>query len=502
MRYYLLFILTCFTCCCYAINPFELKGKYVIFSPSGSISDLDQYNNVYNNKTLKGKGFKDSNLSSIKPYGKKIFVEDVQVSKKPKDFPFLYFVCKLDEERFTIAYRLNKKEKIEKTQKIGVPSNVGYRDTMFFEVDTKIEPRSVWHLGKGTFIEVDYVDLTDICIEAYTVDYLDSLETVLQQTRKYALIQFGGYYGVNTHFFTNSYGKTRFVSSLSTPLTFVKFDYALEDTYHDENPIFNRVFYEGITRLKQNTLCAVYTDGNDLFYLYLNAALNKNILIDEDEYLKACRERYADYELEQFLQSYQGKEIHMKLDKSEYSHIWGSKRECDGKYVGGYDYKEDNCLKLEDIVLKPLSHKDSIYFNMYYQFVDVYGTEEQKQEKIYIPVSKNWKNEFELRTDYLERVRLDRLAEEEASLRREKELAQEEAEYRSSLIKKFGRNNAQLIMDGEVRVGFTKAMCEESWGSPIHINRTTTAYGTLEQWVYGIGCYLYFEGNKLTGIQN
>lgn len=482
MRYFLLLILTCFTCCCYAINPFDLKGKYVVFSPTTWGNDLIQYPNVYNKKTIKGKGFRNSNQSSIQPYGKKIFVEDVQVTKEPVLYPFLYFVCKIEDERFTLAYRLNKYDYPSDELRIFVHPSYGQK-----------------------FVEVSYSDITDVCIEAFTVDYLDSLETILKQTKKYALKQFGGNYEVDMNFYTaNVDKKERYVSSLATPLSFVKLDFGHDYTGRNATePVFNNIRdYPKKSRNLQNTLCAVYTDGQDLFYLHLNAALDNNVLIDEEKYLKICREKYADCELEQLLQSYQGKEIHMKLAKAENAYISGSMLECGGICEGVYYYNEADFFKLEDIVLRPQSNKDSIYLNMYYQLADITGTEENKERTLYIPVSKNWKNELELRTDYLERVRLERLAEEEASLRREKELAQEEAEYRSSLIKKFGRNNAQLIMDGEVRVGFTKAMCEESWGSPIHINRTTTAYGTLEQWVYGIGCYLYFEGNKLTGIQN
>ena len=42
-----------------------------------------------------------------------------------------------------------------------------------------------------------------------------------------------------------------------------------------------------------------------------------------------------------------------------------------------------------------------------------------------------------------------------------------------------------------------------SWGKPEHVNRTTTAGGTREQWVYpGHHSYLYFTDGVLTTIQN
>lgn len=90
---------------------------------------------------------------------------------------------------------------------------------------------------------------------------------------------------------------------------------------------------------------------------------------------------------------------------------------------------------------------------------------------------------------------------QEELLERQKE-AKEERIYKQRLIKKYGAKNAALILDEQVRIGFTKEMCVESWGEPRYINSTITRYGKQEQWVYGIGCYLYFIGNKLTGIQN
>lgn len=54
-----------------------------------------------------------------------------------------------------------------------------------------------------------------------------------------------------------------------------------------------------------------------------------------------------------------------------------------------------------------------------------------------------------------------------------------------------------------VRVGMSKDdVLASSWGRPETVNRTTTAQGTREQWVYGGRNYLYFEGDRLVSIQN
>ena len=75
-------------------------------------------------------------------------------------------------------------------------------------------------------------------------------------------------------------------------------------------------------------------------------------------------------------------------------------------------------------------------------------------------------------------------------------------QWEASIVRKYGKTNGQLIIEGKVKIGFTKAMCEEAWGKPRSINKTTGSWGTHEQWVYGSGNYLYFSGNKLTSIQN
>lgn len=53
------------------------------------------------------------------------------------------------------------------------------------------------------------------------------------------------------------------------------------------------------------------------------------------------------------------------------------------------------------------------------------------------------------------------------------------------------------------RIGMTPKRVIEgtSWGSPDKVNRTTTAKGTVEQWVYPDG-YLYFTNGRLSAIQN
>lgn len=64
------------------------------------------------------------------------------------------------------------------------------------------------------------------------------------------------------------------------------------------------------------------------------------------------------------------------------------------------------------------------------------------------------------------------------------------------------KNKAEKKKQG-VTVGMSKQdALDSSWGRPEYVNRTTTAYGVREQWVYGSRGYLYFDDDVLTSIQN
>lgn len=71
----------------------------------------------------------------------------------------------------------------------------------------------------------------------------------------------------------------------------------------------------------------------------------------------------------------------------------------------------------------------------------------------------------------------------------------------TSLARKYGKVNADLIIRNQVRTGWSKAMCRESWGAPKSVNVMSGAGGTTEQWVYSSSCYLYFKNGVLTIIQ-
>jgi hypothetical protein len=75
-------------------------------------------------------------------------------------------------------------------------------------------------------------------------------------------------------------------------------------------------------------------------------------------------------------------------------------------------------------------------------------------------------------------------------------------EYRQAELykKKFGDEYWQFILNGKVKIGMTKEMCELSWGEPKSINETITSGKNSEQWIYTDN-YLYFDNGVLTAMQ-
>ena len=88
--------------------------------------------------------------------------------------------------------------------------------------------------------------------------------------------------------------------------------------------------------------------------------------------------------------------------------------------------------------------------------------------------------------------------EEIQQLRDERE--KEKAERIASLIKKFGKPDAERIIKRMVWIGMTAEQLRESWGPPEDINTTVTALSKREQWVYKRH-YVYIIDGLVTSWQ-
>ncbi len=72
--------------------------------------------------------------------------------------------------------------------------------------------------------------------------------------------------------------------------------------------------------------------------------------------------------------------------------------------------------------------------------------------------------------------------------------------FRKAAVK-WGAATAKDIVEGYVKIGWSKEKCRMSWGEPQDINTSIGVWGRHEQWCYS-NSYLYFENGKLTSIQN
>jgi hypothetical protein len=68
-------------------------------------------------------------------------------------------------------------------------------------------------------------------------------------------------------------------------------------------------------------------------------------------------------------------------------------------------------------------------------------------------------------------------------------------------ITKYGKLNADLIINGKVKLGFTKEMCLESWGPFFNPSKTVNNQGVFETWMYSVTQILHFKDGVLTQIE-
>jgi hypothetical protein len=59
----------------------------------------------------------------------------------------------------------------------------------------------------------------------------------------------------------------------------------------------------------------------------------------------------------------------------------------------------------------------------------------------------------------------------------------------------------ERVRAGQIWVGAEAVVAEVAWGRPARVNRTATAAGTREQWIYGDRQYIYVDNGIITAIQ-
>ena len=67
---------------------------------------------------------------------------------------------------------------------------------------------------------------------------------------------------------------------------------------------------------------------------------------------------------------------------------------------------------------------------------------------------------------------------------------------------KWDKATAEIIKQRKIKLGMSEQQLLLSWGKPERINKTVGSSGVHEQWVYGLGQYVYMQNGKLTSFQS
>jgi hypothetical protein len=92
--------------------------------------------------------------------------------------------------------------------------------------------------------------------------------------------------------------------------------------------------------------------------------------------------------------------------------------------------------------------------------------------------------------------------EAERQAEREGAAAAEAERRRTIRAMRWPEATKERVLNRRIALGMTAEMVRLAWGRPTDINRTTTARGTWEQWVYGDGAYVYLQNGVVTAFQN
>lgn len=244
----------------------------------------------------------------------------------------------------------------------------------------------------------------------------------------------------------------------------------------------NELFIFDNISIEKDLLCVQYSDKISQKYQYYISAYSTNYrhnnnsfntftssILFEDDLISQCKQKYDNAYIAALTDSLLNKEIYLSS---------GAKR---GFYI------------CENISIENIGTKEPCYNYIF--------TLRQEEDIIKLPIQ-NDMSHIVLADIYREEQRIKEEQRQREEAEYQSMLEKEEREYKASLIKKYGKKNALLILENAVQIGFTKEMCVEAWGEPYDINRTVTKNGVHEQWVYDIGRYLYFDGNILTAIQD
>lgn len=491
----LLFVLivTCFQV--FAIDPFTLKGKTIIIPPcvlgykidsTDKIYSYQGFDNVYSEKVLKKNQFVEKSKVQIDIYGHELFVEDV------------FFIDKQDQNRAVCLVVLFEEKKYVLRFPLFEPPVLRTGDVYYYDYDSKSFLGDL-AVGSSDFI-VDYYGHSKQ-VESKLFDP-HSLQLIVYEADQ---IQFVDKTYKGTSVFILSESASKKASQIKwkfdgvfLPWENTDFDYysfAPSNTRFQFESYYIRHNYVINNYKKQQSLILMAFKHDDREY-YLDIDTDSPPVF-EDDYYNQCRLRNNSPYVYELKREFEKQKVHITTKNNTSLPFYSI--DSHGEIRSGF--VKSGCYFFDRVELCYTNSDDSLYFSFHGVLREIDSNGEGEKE-LFCPI-----NCFKLVTIELDSIYHERLLLQEQEQRRAREARmleeqQEKAEYHKMLVKKYGKTNAKLIEEGEVRIGFTKEMCIEAWGEPEHINTTTTANGKTEQWVYGWFSYLYFKGNKLIAIQD
>ena len=431
----------------YSQNIFDLKGKSIIIPKTEEFKayEKDYSAGVYTDEVLDEYKFEEDFIYHPNILGERIDVQDVIRINSGKKKEAILVIAKHNESRIVLYFPKQYKQ----TDKELLAAR-------FY----KTKESSIW-VNKTTAC------LDSIFVYHYDAAFLDSINCKYLNQKIY-------YVGKESCLAYTKYGLQKIQYQFPYKFKGVSFE--------EERRLHSVLGFLKVPCIKlelgnKEYRITIKMDSNDEEFESYDLTFQEFLeyFEPEEEFINNSKKQYDLQIINNLKLKFEGKEIYLKPN-NHYIH------------KGYYLFKE---------IAPSYSNDDGIYYKYFAQLEDM------SSHDIYeYPIT----NDLEEYVIFAEEQR--KVEEEEARIQAQKEaefqamLEKEEREHKASLIRKYGKKNALLILDNKVQIGFTKQMCIEAWGEPYDINRTITSWGVHEQWVYGIGSYLYFEDNILTAIQD
>lgn len=487
-KYLLLLLLVLVIKPLYAIDPFSLKGKTIIIPPRKDCHYYKTcsavgYDNVYNVKVLKKGKFSKNNKLNLDVYGKEIYVEDVVFFDKQDKNRAVCLVVICDEQKVVLHFPL-----------IVPPKNSQiYKDSKdYFDYDPYIflgdsiiggsfQTKTYWEQGYPFTVRLQLQDPHSLKLRVYDTDSIHEIDNIFN----------------NQTFFTKPI--QNFDKYCQKPLKYKGIVNQWDIPDFDYSQLLD--IYTSKDNYSQWRVLLDFTNNEKHSYLDV---YSHDMVIPEVDYIKLCKQRFYIYNsyIDELKNSYVGNIVHIQGEKD-----WAHNPTCYTNDSKGQIYSQSlqsGCYNFDRIDLCYTNNKDSLY----YSYHGVLRSCDNNTE-LFCPINSLKRIQLELYSDYVDRIYQQEIDKQQEEQERIQKQQKEEREYHQMLVKKYGATNAKLIENGEVKIGFTKQMCIESWGEPDDINTTTTAYGIHEQWVYYDDYYwsfdmrcLYFDNGVLVTIQD